>query len=537
VAEDYAAAARHFAEALRREPSRFWAQYFLAATQLQSGQPRDALANLTACISRRPDFAWSYLLRGLANGALEVTAQSEADFARALELFGPAAPVQDHYALHLNRGITRLAAGKFVPAIEDFEAAYQFDRSRIEALVNLAEARRRLARQVGMLAAAAAPTSLPAIDALAAVNGPAVALLNEAHRLAEHDGRPLLARGRLRRDQGNLVAATQDFRRALASAPPGTRQRAVVLCELGRVFHLQKDLAQALANYQAAVEERPDHADAWYLQALALIDSARPAEALAAFDRFVNGGAALAAGAPPLSAAEVVARASQTVVPSVSSPAGDHDPAVKLAAFLRERAFARLLTRDYEGGMTDAEVAAELVRSRQGAISPADRDRFALLDARRGWSYLLDKRVAAERALKAFDQAIRTGTPHGDPLTGRAVAHITLGKYREAIADASRAVEIGPPVTGLLYNAASVYAAARPLAERDQQAADGATLSAAWLAESVALLRRAFEQANGATRAAFWTELDRDAYFDSIRDTAEFKQLRGEFDPRAGSGQ
>ena len=537
VAEDYAAAARHFAEALRREPDRFWAQYFLAATQLQMGQPRDALANLTACISRRPGFAWSYLLRGLANGELDETEQSEADFARALELFGPAVPVQDRYALHLNRGITRLASSSFRQAIEDFEDAHQFDRTRIEALVNLAEARRRLARQAGMLAGAAVLGSLPAIDALAAVNGPAIALLDEAIRLAPRDPQPLLARGRLRRDQGNVAAATQDFRHALASAPSGTRQRAVVFCELGRVCHLQKDLAQALANYQSAIDERADYADAWYLKALALIDAARPAEALAAFDRFVNGGAEPTPGAATLSAAEVVARASQNMAPSVNSPAGDQDPAARLAAFLRERALARLLTRDYEGGMTDAEVAAELVKSRRGVISPADRDRFALLDARRGWSYLLDKRVAAERALKAFDQAIRTGAPHGDPLTGRAVAHITLGEYREAIADAARAVEIGPPVTGLLYNAASVYAAARPLVERDQQAADGATLSATWLAESISLLRRAFAQADAPTRIAFWAELDRDAYFDSIRDTAELKQLRGEFDPRAASGQ
>lgn len=537
AADDYAAAAQYFTDSLRLEPDRFWAQYFLAATQLQMGQPRDALANLSACIFRRSNFAWCYLLRGLANGELGDTAQAEGDYARALELFGPAAPVQDHYALHLNRGITRLASGKFRQAIEDFEDAHQFDRSRIEALVNLAEARRRLARQAGMLAGAAVPSSLPAIDALAAVNGPAIALLDEAIRLAPRDGQPLLSRGRLRREQGNLTAATQDFRHALASAPPGTRQRAVVLCELGRVGHLQKDLAQALANYQAAIDERADYADAWYLKALALIDAARPAEALAAFDRFVNGGAAPAPGAPALSAAEVVARASQNMAPSVNSPAGDHDPAVRLAAFLRERALARLLTRDYEGGMTDAEVAAELVKSRMGVVSPADRDRFALLDARRGWSYLLDKRVAAERALGAFDRAIRNGAPHGDPLTGRAVAHLVLEQYREAIADATLAVEIGPPVTGLLYNAASVYAAARPLVERDQQVADRATLSGAWLAESIALLRRAFEQADAPTRTAFWAELDRDAYFDSIRDTAELKQLRGEFDPRAGSGQ
>jgi tetratricopeptide (TPR) repeat protein len=223
---------------------------------------------------------------------------------------------------------------------------------------------------------------------------------------------------------------------------------------------------------------------------------------------------------------------------STTSISGDDaDTAVRLAAFLRERALARLITRDFEGGMTDAEVASELVTSRSGGLTRADRDRFAWLDTRRGWSYLLSPQLAAQRAIKAFDKAIRSGSTGGDPLTGRASARLVLGQYREAIADAARAVEIGPPVPGVLYNAASVYAAARPLVERDQSATDREALSAAWLAESIALLRRAFEPADVPTRQAFWMEFDRDAFFDSIRATAELKQLRAEFDPRPAAGQ
>ena len=538
AADDYAAAARHFADSLKLDPDRFWAQYFLAAAQLQMGQPRDALANLTACISRRTEFAWCYLLRGLAQGELGEISQAEEDYQRALELFGPAAPVQDLYALHLNRGITRLRAGRFQQAIEDFDDAHQFDRSRVEALINLAEAHRRLARQVGIVAHASAPASLPAIDALAAVNQPSFDLLTAAIQLAPRDPQPLLARGRLHRMQGNLAAATQDFRHALGGAPPGSRQRALVLCELGRVQHLQQHFNEALANYQAAIDECEDYADAWYLQALALMDTAQPAKALLAFDRFLNGGAELPPGATPLSAVDVLARASRSISAGPSTQGEDVDAAVRLAVFLRERAFARLLTEDYSGGLTDAEVVTSLVRPRMGGLTPADRDRFALLDARRGWLYLLmQAKLKGTRAIEAFDKAIQNGAFQGEPLTGRASTYITLGQYREAIADAAQAVEIGPPVTGLLYNAASVYAAARPLVERDQQVADRATLSAAWLAESVALLRRAFEQADARTRAAYWTELDRDTFFDSIRDTAELKQLRGEFDPRGASGK
>ncbi|MBX9791183.1 MAG: protein kinase [Pirellulales bacterium] len=534
AAEDYAAAAESFAEALRLKPERFWAQYFLAATQLQLGQPRDALANLTACISRRPDFAWCYLLRGLARGEIGELKKAEADYARAIELLGPAAPRQDLYALHLNRGITRLSANKFGEAIDDFEAARPFDRTRVEALVNQAEAWRRVARQFGVLAPAAVPGSVVALDLLASSNKRALDLLDQATTLAPRDPQPLVARGRLRREQGDLRAASTDFQRALALARPGTRQRAQVLAELGRVQHMQKQYDAALTSYRAALTERGDFAEAWYLQALLLVDMARPAEALVAFDRFLRGGAQPRPGAAPLSAAEVVARLAQNL--SATAVASDEpDAVVRLAAFLRERGLARLLMKDYEGGMTDAEVASELMKSRSGGLTRADRERFALLETRRGWSYLLSQTLAAERAIKAFDRAIAEGSPHGDPLTGRATARLVLGQYREAIADVAQAVEIGPPVTGLLYNAASVYAAARPLVERDPAASDATAQSAAWLAECIKLLRRAFEQADGPTRAAFWTELDRDAAFDSIRGTAELEQLRDQFDPRAAA--
>lgn len=534
-AEDHASAARHFAEALRRDPDRFWAQYFLAATQLQSGQPREALTNLSACSFRRPEFAWCYLLRGLAHGELGETALAEEDYQRALELFGPVAPVQDLYALHLNRGITRLGAGRFGPAIEDFDDAHQFDRSRVEALINLAEARRRLSRQVGMLAAAAVPGSLPAVEALAAVNQQSLDLLAMAIQLAPRNPQPLLARGRLRRLQGNLAAAAQDFQRALAGSPHGTRTRAAVFCELGRVQHLQNHFDEALSNYRAAIDERADYADAWYLQALALVDAARPADALVAFERFLKGGAAPAPGAPSLTAIEVLALASRSIAAGPSTQGDDVNANLRVAAFLRERAFARLLTGDFSGGLADAEVVASLVKSRMSELTPADCDRFALLDARRGWLYLLmPAKLKGARAIEAFDRAVRNSASHGDPLTGRAATYIALGQYREAIVDAAQAVESGPPAAGLLYNTASVYAAARPLVERDQQVADRAALSAAWLAESIALLRRAFEQTDPATRTTYWTEFDRDAYFDSIRDSAELKQLRGEFDPRGG---
>ena len=63
---------RHFAEALRIQPSYFWAQCLLAICDLNArkADSEGARACLTACLQSHPELPWLYLLRGFASGQL-----------------------------------------------------------------------------------------------------------------------------------------------------------------------------------------------------------------------------------------------------------------------------------------------------------------------------------------------------------------------------------------------------------------------------------------------------------------------------------
>src|SRR5205823_13863728 len=108
-AGDAAGAVGSFRAALRLRPDHFEAQCFLAICSLNAGRAGEAQAALTACIGRRPDFAWPYLLRGFAAARGEAAADAEADFAAALALDGGAAV---RYAVRPNRGLLRLRPGR-----------------------------------------------------------------------------------------------------------------------------------------------------------------------------------------------------------------------------------------------------------------------------------------------------------------------------------------------------------------------------------------------------------------------------------------
>ncbi|MBV8611116.1 MAG: protein kinase, partial [Singulisphaera sp.] len=71
---DWDAARSHFEEALHQRPDSFWAHCLLAIADLNSVPPRaaEAKAELTACLSQQPSFAWLYLLRGSAYGQMGV---------------------------------------------------------------------------------------------------------------------------------------------------------------------------------------------------------------------------------------------------------------------------------------------------------------------------------------------------------------------------------------------------------------------------------------------------------------------------------
>ena len=116
----------HFEAATQRQPDHFWAQCLLAICHLQTDQPAKARIGFNACLQRKPDRVWLYLLRGFASAgkgsdspgiapagqaawlaaiASEQFEVAEADYRKALELLGDADRDADlHYALLVNRG-------------------------------------------------------------------------------------------------------------------------------------------------------------------------------------------------------------------------------------------------------------------------------------------------------------------------------------------------------------------------------------------------------------------------------------------------
>lgn len=126
-----------FEQALARQPDHFWAQFHLAFCYLDLHRPNEAKIALTASLARRPDFIWTYLLRGVANAELQMFDAAEADFHKAAAL----QPSNESlYALYLHRGVLRDEQGHAAEAVEDLQQAALLKPERFQPYLNLAHA-------------------------------------------------------------------------------------------------------------------------------------------------------------------------------------------------------------------------------------------------------------------------------------------------------------------------------------------------------------------------------------------------------------
>ncbi|MBX7074841.1 MAG: protein kinase [Pirellulales bacterium] len=526
AAEDLPAAKRYFQQALAAQPDRFWAQWYLAVAQLQSGEPREALASLSACASRRPEFGFTYLLRGLAHGELGELELAEDDFRRAARLI-PANETRDHYALHLNRGLVRVEHGRLPDALADFAAAEKLDPTRWEAHVNRADALRR--RDEASAALASLGLRLAGLPLTpVATHHAALAQLERAIEFAPNEPRAYLNRGAIWRGLGQSNQALADFRQALSVSRPATPARAQALCEYGRLAHAGGDPQEALRRYNAAIDDCPAYADALYLRGLAQMDLGSDQEAIESFDAFLAQSQLAARVFGQVgSLARPVGRTASATNEATQLDEGS-EPRQRLAAIYRERALARLKLRDTLGAFSDSILALDLAGPAAESLAQGDRTRFANLHARRGWALLLH---GAEMARASFDEAIQLGGASGDPYTGRGSALVLLGRCDEAVADAMAALRVGPITPGLLYNAASIHAAAAGRVLSGGNTAD--ERPAGWMNEALALLERGFSTMSPRERAAYRQELAKDASFDSIRQRPEFARLLTDNDSAA----
>jgi serine/threonine protein kinase/tetratricopeptide (TPR) repeat protein len=460
-AGDTARAIRSFRAAVSLQPNHSEAHCFLAICALNAGRPAEALATLTAGIDLRPDFAWPYLLHGFAAAQANAFKDAEADFDTALALDGGAAM---RYAVHANRGVLRLRQGKLDDAVADLAAAVSMRPEQCAAHVNLA----RAYRDQNRLSDAARE-------------------IDEAVGLRPDWPWVYRARGQLRLKAGNLDAALLDFEEAIRrESGSSSTALAEEYVECGRIRQQQGRFVDAVAAYDWALRNRPDHAVAHYERGMSLLKLGRPTDARAAFNECLR----------------------------VESDHGDA---------YRGRGQARVQMGDYAGAIEDYTQAVHLHRD-------------ASILAHRGWAYFFAD--ALRLAEHDFEDAIRLDREPGDAHVGRSLTRVMHGDYRGAITDAEAVLGRNKPDTPeMMHNVACIFALAAARVRADAAERNRDAMEAGYRRQAMSALRRAIDMVPAGQRTAYWQDKMRpDSALDAIRGSAEFAQLDGELQAESSRG-
>jgi tetratricopeptide (TPR) repeat protein len=458
-----AGAAKRFGGVVGVEPRNFWAHYLLAVCHLKS-QPRElklALARLDSCAGLKPDFAWTYLLRGFARSELGEFEAAAKDLDTAAKLLRPD-EASGRYTLLVNRGVMRLRQTRTAEAVADFQAAVTLKPDEINARVNLAKAYQEQGR-------------------------PAKAI-REYERVIERQ--PKLAflhasRARLLFEQKDLAGALAGFEQAIrvteAGLPAGQkvpdgREEKEALAEYhswrGVILYRTKQPKKALRAYAAALRLDPNYPVAQRERAFLLLDLKRYQEASQAFDEYLR----------------------------------KWRPRGPLAVEVYEaRGRARMELGDFAAALEDQSGLVAL-------------DRHSARFAARGWLYVVSS--APVLALHDFEEAVKLDPANGDAYNGRGFARVKLGRYREAVEDAEEALRHGPRKARLVYNAARTYAQAAERAEHDPAAQRRYQDRALDLLRAALALTRAEDRPR-----FWWETVRQDAALVRLRRNTAFAQM------------
>jgi tetratricopeptide (TPR) repeat protein len=469
---DVKGAAADFDQALLLRPDLFWAQFFRALAYQQMQNPAEARAGLTVCVGQRPDFVWSYLVRGFLQGELAATLPdptdragafraAEADFDRAEQLD---ADESARYVLRVNRGLLRRRQKRYEDAAAELREAVRLRPDRYHAYAELAQLCLEQHRP----------------DA-------AVQELDRAVRRSPDTPALYRARAWAQLARQDLQAALNDLDEAVRREPPGARTADVAEDHLERALILYRggQDAAAVEACDQALGVRADLVVAYRIKGLALLRLRRPDEAAAALDRYVE-----QHGKP---------------VPDV----------------FRSRALAHAALGQNAAAVEDYTQAL--------ALKPKD----AALRAARGWAYLAND--APKLALPDFDEAVRLDPADGDAWNGRGLARLRAEPDRQAVAaavaDADEAVARGKRGARLLFNAARVYAlaAGRLDAETARPGTRTRETRAAYQAQALTRLRECLELVPGPEQAAFWRDnVQGDPALNPVRQDEGFARLAAE---------
>jgi hypothetical protein len=121
----------------------------------------------------------------------------------------------------------------------------------------------------------------------------------------------------------------------------------------------------------------------------------------------------------------------------------------------------------------------------------------------------------------------------GDAWTGRGLARVMLGTYREAVADAGEALKRKPATPAMMHNLACIFAQALARVQADPGARDQAARAAEYRKHSLEAIRQTLAMMPAARRPVFWREqVVPDSALAPVRDCAEFKQLQKKYGGR-----
>jgi tetratricopeptide (TPR) repeat protein len=439
--------------ALQQQNDHFWALYLQALCRLKARRWAEARAGFHACVSRRPDFLWPRLLRGVASAELKEFETAEVDFAWAL---GKAAGPLERYVVLTNRSVLWVRRQRYAAAVADLEAAVALRPDDHQAHLNLAEVYRRrhnLRRAVAAAAGGAAALSLAGVgDDLRR----AVAALDRAVTCRPDDAELYHTRARVHLARNDWGRARRDLEAARRCPNRGDPERvAGRLVELGVLKEQAGELPEALADFDTALKLQPDYPPAHRQRAQALLKLKRYQEAGQALDRYLRHG----------------------------TPAAE----VYLARGLIHSHF-----REYRNAVR-----------MYGLALLFGEDAEAL--TQRGWAYL--QLEAPWLALDDFEVAERLRPKHAASLCGRGHALVLLGRLSESVRAGEEALRQKGTENGELLVACIYARAARLLAATPGKGKRGRERPEARYEERAAeLLDAALRRVPAAERAAYWRE-------------------------------
>jgi tetratricopeptide (TPR) repeat protein len=362
------------------------------------------------------------------------------------------------YGIHVNRAVMRSQRGSLLPAIEDLKKAIDLDKNQFAAYENLAQAYRKQAQQ--LLEARNLFTVMPGqfSSVLAALThcewrllmDAAERQLDKAIVLKDDMAALYNARAQLRLERQELKAALEDIDQAIRINRSGDSAQAENYTAKGRIHYQRREYLEAVYACVLALQLRPRHPEALLLRARAWLLLKDYEEADDSYTAYLDSGAAADAG------------------------------------IFRARAFARAGRGDFARAIADGEEALR--------IEPNDSGMHAFC----GWQYLTLR--DGERALWYFERTLQLNPKNGAAHNGRGLSLLLVSeKYRPAVAEARKALELGPLDQRMLYIAARIYAQAAiradTLARREN-----------YQDEAVRLVLQALAATRLEERRAFWED-------------------------------